>query len=119
MINNPNNNSFPSIAVNTANGIVFLKVQDILYCKAAGSYTEVYLSGAGKNRVTIAKTLSKVLEVLPSEVFVRIHNSFVINLYHLIRFNNSDKNCVTMSDGTSLSVSRGKKEEFLKRFDLL
>lgn len=110
---------YPTIAVNTANGIVFLKVQDVLYCKASGSYTEVYLSGAGKNKVTIAKTLSKVLDSLPGDQFVRIHNSFVINTYHLIRFNNSDKNCVTMSDGTALSVSRGRKDAFLKKFNLI
>ena len=115
----PSNSNFPSIAVNTSSGVVFLKIQDILYCKAAGSYTEVFLSGAGKNKVTISKTLSKVQEALIPDKFIRIHNSYVINIYHLIRFDNADKNCVTMSDGASLNVSRGRKEEFLKKFNII
>jgi len=37
------NNQSPSIAVNSSKGLIFLREENILYCKAAGSYTEIYI----------------------------------------------------------------------------
>jgi len=111
--------TYPGIAVNTANGIIFINETEILYCKAEGSYTHIYLQGAIKNKITVSKSLSRVLESLRNEYFVRIHNSYAINLLHLISFNNINKNCVIMSDGENLAVSRARKESFMKRFRLI
>ena len=108
--------AYPTIAVNTSNGVVFLQENEILYCKAEGSYTHLYLKGIGRNKLVVAKSLNKVLPSLSAEYFVRIHNSFIINLLHLTSFNGPQKNCVTMADGSSLAVSRARKEAFMNRF---
>jgi len=108
--------AYPTIAVNTSSGMVFLQENEILYCKAEGSYTHLYLNDANKNKITVAKSLNKVLASLNTEYFVRIHNSFIINLLHLTSFNNPHKNYVTMTDGTNLAVSRNRKEAFMNRF---
>ncbi len=111
--------SYPGIAVNTNNGIIFLNEMEILYCKAEGSYTHIYLQGTIKNKITVSKSLSRVLESLQIDYFVRIHNSFAINLLHLISFSNRNKNCVLMSDGEHLAVSRARKESLMKRFRMI
>ena len=108
--------SYPGIAVNINNKTMFINEAEILYCKAEGNYTHIYLQGALMNKITVPKTLSRVIESLQIDYFVRIHKSFAINLLHLISFSHTDKNCVLMSDGTYLAVSRARKDSLMKRF---
>ena len=110
---------YPGIVVNTSDGVIFLNETEILYCKAEGSYTHIYLQGAIKNKITVSKSLSRVLESLHNEYFVRIHNSFVINLLHLTSFSKTDKNCVVMSEGENLTISRARKKSLMKRFRII
>ena len=49
---------YPSVALTTSTGLVFVKKADILYCLAENSYTNVYLKGGRK--VTVSKHLKKV-----------------------------------------------------------
>jgi two-component system LytT family response regulator len=105
---------YPSVALSTSTGLIFVKKTDILYCLAENSYTNVYLKGGRK--VTISKHLKRVSEALPNNIFVRIHDSNLINLQHIVRFVNDNHSCVLMSNGEELSVSRNKKRDFLQRF---
>ncbi len=105
---------YPSVALTTSTGLVFVKKTDILYCLAENSYTNVYLKGGRK--VTVSKHLKKVEQALPSGTFVRIHDSHLINLQHLVRYVNDNHSCVLMSNGEELGVSRNKRKEFLQRF---
>ena len=105
---------YPSVALTTSTGLVFVKRTDILYCLAENSYTNVYLKGGRK--VTVSKHLKKVEQALPSATFVRIHDSHLINLQHLVRYVNDNHSCVLMSNGEELGVSRNKRKEFLQRF---
>ncbi len=114
-----NNSNLPGIAVNTSDGIIFLNETEILYCKAEGNHTHIYLQGAIENKITVSKSLSRVLESLQTEYFVRIHKSFVINLKHIISFINTDKTYVLMSNGEQLAVSKARKESLLKRFRMI
>ena len=108
------NEEYPSVALTTSTGLVFVKRADILYCLAENAYTNVYLKGGRK--VTVSKHLKKVEQALPASTFVRIHDSHLINLQHLVRFVNDNHSCVLMTNGEELCVSRNKKKEFLQRF---
>ena len=112
------NTIYPNIAVHTSSGMVFLQESEILYCKAEGSYTHIHLENKDK-RLTVAKPLRKVLETLRDTYFVRIHHSYAINLLHAVSFNGAVKNCVVMTNGENIAVSRSRKEAFLKRFKML
>ena len=111
--------NYPSIAINTKGNVIFLKESEILYFKAEGSYTHIYLQGTIKNKITVPKPLSRVLESLQIEIFIRIHNSFAINLLHVNSYSNSDKNAVVMSNGEILAVSRNRKNSLFKKFRML
>lgn len=52
---------------------------DILWLEASGSYC--YLNIADGKRIIVAHTLSEVGQKLPSERFIRIHRSTIVNLY--------------------------------------
>ena len=113
------NTIYPNIAVSTQSGVVFLQESEILYCEADGSYTHIHLEDVEKSKLTVAKPLRRVLETLCETYFVRIHHSYAINLLHAVSFNGVVKNCVSMTNGENIAVSRSRKEAFLKRFKVL
>lgn len=69
---------------------LFIKIQDhfrrisfsnILYVEASGSYCNFYLQVGSK--VTVAYTLTEVMQHLPDNLFIRVHRSFIINREHV------------------------------------
>ncbi|MEM6319534.1 MAG: LytTR family DNA-binding domain-containing protein [Bacteroidota bacterium] len=102
------------IAVTTNTGLTFIKRSAIMYCLSDGAYTNIYLEGGGK--LTVSKNLKEVKNTLDDHRFVRIHHSHLINLDHTRHFINNGYNCVRMSNGEELAVSRNRKKEFLEGF---
>ena len=97
----------------TSTGMSFVKVSDILYCKASGNYTEIFLSG-GKRHL-VSRHIGQYEQLLNDYDFFRIHNSFLANMDHIQSYVNRDGGYVIMSDNVSLNVSRRRKESFLER----
>lgn len=103
---------YPNIALPSEAGLLFVRSNDILYCQAEGSYTHLYLS-TGES-VKVCRKLKTVQTTLSTEIFVRIHHSYVVNLSHVISFNNLDQ--INLSNGMQLGVSRSRRNELLERF---
>jgi len=61
--------------------ILHLKHSDIKWFKTEGNYTTIILQN-NKKRVSRISLL-QLLEQLPSEQFIRIHKSFLINKVHV------------------------------------
>ena len=53
-------------------------------------------------------------ELLPSETFLRIHNSYIINKDYVEKYIRGDGGQVVLSNGAVLDVSKRKKADFLK-----
>ena len=105
------------LAVPTKNGRIFVDEKNILYCKAEGSYTTLYL--VDSEAILITRGLRKVHEAITPGVFVRIHHSYIVNIYHIVNFSVNRKNCVTLTDGTILSVSRNRKKSFFEKYKVI
>lgn len=104
------------IAIPTRDGFDFLQVSDILYCKANGSYTDIVLNGS--KRVMLSKSLGETEQLLPPEIFERIHHSILVNIQHVKQFIRSSGTFIVMMNGDELSVSKSKKEQLLKRLGI-
>ena len=102
------------VAIPTSTELRFVHKNDILYCCSEGSYTNIYL--AKGQRITISKHLKEIETSIRGEDFIRIHNSHLINVNHAVAFVNSNYNCVRMSNGEELSVSRNRKKELMDYF---
>lgn len=72
---------------------VFLRCQDyyrkvsfseILFIEASESCCIFYLNSGNKWKVAFA--LAAICHYLPEEYFIRVHRSFIVNLYHVDRF---------------------------------
>lgn len=100
------------IAIPTTSGLQFINVDDIIYLEASINYTHLYLGG--KNKFTVSRTLKDFEDMLSEDIFIRIHNSFIINKNCVEKYIRGEGGQVVMSNGVVLDVSKRKKAEFLK-----
>ena len=109
---NPVKSSKEKVALPTADGIVFINIQDIVFCESEGNYTKVYMF---KGKIsTYTKPLKDIEELLQHSSFYRIHHSYLINLKQVEQYIRSDGGSIKMSNGKQLPISRQKKEEVLE-----
>lgn len=105
------------IAVPTFDGLQMINADDIIKCIADESYTHIHLVGGQK--IMVSKLLKEYEELLEEYNFFRVHNSSLINLKHVTKYMKGEGGYVTMSDGSSVEVSRRKKNDLLMRLSLV
>jgi len=98
------------ITFNTDGKLLFLESNEILYAESDGNYSTVYLTDGQK--IVLTKKLKEVNEMLPSDSFFRIHNSYIINLTKIKEFIKTD-GYVVLQSNHKIPVSRQKKSDFL------
>lgn len=104
------------IALPQREGYEFVDVSSILYCHAEGAYTKVFLEE--KKTMLISRTLGDVEELLPPEIFQRIHHSSLVNINYISQFLRTDGGYIVLKNGEKLSVSKAKKEMLMARLGL-
>lgn len=98
------------ITINTDGKLVFLQSDEILYVESDGNYSTIYLTDGHK--IVLTKKLKEVNEILPSETFYRIHNSYIVNLNKIKEFLKTD-GYIVLETNQKIPVSRQKKSDFL------
>ena len=105
----------PKIPVPTSDGFELVPVDEVLFCEAHDNYT--YFSLRNKKRIVACRMLKEVEEQLNDfPFFVRVHNSYIVNLKEVKKYVRGEGGYVIMSDESSVNVSRSRKEDLLKRF---
>jgi DNA-binding LytR/AlgR family response regulator len=89
-------------------GLQTCQISDILYIEGNSNYSIVYVKGLAP--ITMAKTLKKFESQLRLHPFLRIHKSYLINREQLAHHSLSLENTIQLLDGTTLPVSRRKRE---------
>ena len=111
MANRPT--EFSKMAIPNSDGFTMVKITNIIYCKADGSYTDIHLLNGKK--IVATKILKDIEEFLPTETFYKIHRSHIVNLNLIKEFIKTDGYQVIMEDGTILDVSERNKKEFIEK----
>ncbi|WP_293313758.1 LytR/AlgR family response regulator transcription factor [Pedobacter sp. UBA5917] len=101
------------IAVPLADKIEFIPVAKILRLEAEGNYTHFYLD-EGKHHL-VCRTLKEYQELLEGHQFVRTHQSHLINFKKITAYVKKDGGYISMEDGSTVPISRQKKDEVLSR----
>ncbi len=94
-------------------GFQVLNVKDILYCKADGNYTEIFLSN---KKLVISKTLKYFEDALADFAFARIHKSYMVNVNEISKYKKGKGGSITLSNGKELMISASRKKELLEYF---
>jgi two-component system LytT family response regulator len=109
LLSNPKANK---LSVSTQEGIEIINLTDVDYLKAERAYT--IIKRQGKPDLMVSKPLRDFEDMLPHTRFMRIHDSYLINLDNVLRYLRQDGGYAVMRDGTEILISRGRKEDFLK-----
>ena len=87
----------------SGNDQVRVELESIVYLEATGNYLQIVRDS---DSVLTRLTLSEAVNVLPEEVFLRIHRSFVI---HKNKINRLERHQLTMSNGAILPIGSAYK----------
>jgi len=104
------------ISLATAEGIEFIPTDQIYFCEANGSYTNFHLKDSRK--LVVSKNLKEYENMLLDSRFMRVHNSYLINLQEVKRFVKSEGGYIVMNNDAQISISNSKREEFLRQMGL-
>lgn len=105
------------LAIPSLTGIDFFDTNDIIYCRADGSYTTLFLKD--KQSCLVSKNLKDFENLLAESGFCRVHHSFLINLRHVQKYVKGDGGYVLLTEGHHADISRRKKDEFLALLDTI
>jgi len=99
------------IALPVPEGVEMVNVDEILYC--GGKSDRTVVQQREKKPLVIDRTLKAFEDLLDPAQFIRVHDSHLINVKHVKKYIPGEAGEVIMVDGTSVAVSRRKKQELM------
>ncbi|MFN3752659.1 LytR/AlgR family response regulator transcription factor [Flavobacterium sp.] len=86
----------------------YIDSNDILYFEADNNSTDIHLNNG--EMITAFKTLKHFETVLPQTQFLRIHNSYIINVDQVSRIHTGNTVCYIKNSTTKLPFSKSYKD---------
>ena len=84
--------------------------KEIIYCKAEGNYTRIY---SQNKSILVTKVLKCFESILPSDVFIRIHKTYIVNINFILCLKGNKR--VVLRTDIELPVSRRRRSLILKK----
>jgi DNA-binding LytR/AlgR family response regulator len=104
--------SINDLYVNIDRRLIKINIPDIYLIEAKGDYIKIKTEG---NNHVVHSTLKKIEEKLPSDMFLKVHRSYVINIHKIVDI--EDNSVLIKKD--VIPVSRSNRGELMKRLNLL
>jgi len=101
-------NQDKKIVLKDLDNTYFIKIADILYCEAEGTYTKFYIHGS--EAILVSKNLKEYESILEPLGFIRTHHSFLVNPAKIKLYDKTDGGALILESGHSIPVSQRKKE---------
>ena len=102
------------IALRTFNHIEMVDFKDIYFIEANGSYCRFCFKKNGADEeATISNTIAEYEELFPSDIFFRIHKSYLVNCMHISKIRSDDTYEVITNGKYTLPVSRRRYASFI------
>lgn len=115
ILNQSLQNNFVKISLPTIDGLIILEIDSIIRIEASSNYCQFFLKD--KSTVVVSKPLSHFENILSELFFFRVHNTHMINLKYVSRYQKGRGGLITMYDGSQISVSASRKKEFLEQLN--
>lgn len=102
------------VVIPVKNGFEYMSPKEIVYIEASSSRSLVHC--ANGNRMMAYKALKdyELLLCRGNASFIRINNSFIVNLNYVTRYMKEDGGYVVLQDKKTIPVSKFKKDQFLR-----
>ena len=105
--------SMQKIALPTMEGLQMVDVNSIISCASESNYTIFLLKN--KQKLIASRILKDIEEMLGEYSFFRVHHSYLVNLNEVNKYIKGEGGYLIMSDGSTIDVSRSRKESLLKK----
>ena len=96
------------LALPVNNGYHLVDPAHIIYCKAAGAYTQIIMDN--EKSFLISRNLGRTQELMPPVLFERVHQSYLVNLNHIKKFRKGESPEAIMINNDVVKVSRLNKD---------
>jgi two-component system LytT family response regulator len=106
------NTSNKRLALNSADRVHMVAIDDIIRCESQGNYTIFHLPE--NEQIVVTKTLKEYENLLDEYSFVRVHHSHLINLDYMKEFVKKDGGYAIMKDGSHVPVSFRKRDRLMR-----
>jgi two-component system LytT family response regulator len=100
------------VAVSLLDKIELIHMSEIIYCKASGKYTYFFLLNGKK--IISSRNLGEYSNILDNNHFFRVHNSYIINLRHIVKVSKKDGYFCEFSNGINIPIAKRRQEDFNK-----
>jgi len=107
------NHDMKRVVVKTAKEIFVIELGDIVRCEGKQGYTCFYLKD--NRRVLSSKTLKEYDDIMPQDVFIRTHQSHLVNLNYVKLY--TKDGTIIMKNKEEVPVSVRKRQEFMELFN--
>lgn len=105
------------ITLKTADSIYILNTNEIIYCQGSGNYTTFYL--VDQRKILVSKPLGEYEELIGGSDFLRVHQSYMVNMNHILRYEKRDGGSIITIHNHSIPVSSRRKEQVMQFFNQL
>ena len=106
------------ITLRENNIVEVVRFEDIVYVEASGGYSKVFfMKDREQLHMTTSYSIAEYEELLPEEMFYRVHKSYLINSMFIVRIYRDETLSLTLYPSVEVPVSRrriGPLLEFLK-----
>lgn len=97
------------ILLKGSNSMEVVAFVDILCVEASGSYSKIFfLNGKENKSIVMSRPIAEYEELLPPNLFYRIHKSFLVNCRQIEKLEKGDNCFVILKNKVKLPVSRRK-----------
>jgi two-component system, LytTR family, response regulator len=112
---NSGQNEFDRLVVHELKGFHVLELKDIIYCQAEGYCTLFQLTG--NHQVVSSKLLKYYEDLLDESHFLRVHNSYLLNLKHVKNYHS--QGIIELTGSFSVPLGNTYRKRFIENFDHL
>jgi two-component system LytT family response regulator len=103
------------VVLNSWDGLVFLKLSEIIYLKADGAYTHFFTTD--KRKISVSKGISEFEKLQDMGTFIRIHRSHIINYQQIKKIVKQDGGMVIMNNDDVLSIASKSRQTLMELFE--
>lgn len=105
------------IILKDSKSIFVIEIKDIIRCQSENNYTKFFIQDG--REILVSNTLKEYENLFTGHPFFRAHQSHLINMIHLDRFDKRDGGYVVMKNGDDIPVAVRKKESLLEAINKL
>lgn len=103
---------YRQLVISDSNGFRIVETSDIIMCEADGYCTHFLLRN--NERITSSKNLKQFDDLLMNQGFIRVHNSYLVNISHIKSYSNQGE--IQLSQNLHCPLGNAYKHKFLERF---